>query len=288
MYNPTIWNNQGIAPGLNMLSNVLEARGGILGMIEADRRKKQEEKQKDATNQAVFHTLLNATDSSGNPLVSADEKALFQAGDLQQRTGVVAGLLFRADQANNAAQRDLQWKIAKLRNAQDPNVGHPQPMMLPDGTVIPNRFYVPGANQIIDTSRSTNNGGPPAGLNVPPGWVWNGRELVQQRSQQQDDSAQLEALNRRRQLASLDQEIANAQGEVAAGNTRPGPDWLPFSTPYSAQIKKLQSQRQQLSQQGTATSDTGKIHVRHPNGQSGWIPANQLQDALANGYQQIP
>ena len=36
------------------------------------------------------------------------------------------------------------------------------------------------------------------------------------------------------------------------------------------------------------TTKAGRIHVRHPNGKTGWIPESQLAEATAAGYTRIP
>jgi hypothetical protein len=39
---------------------------------------------------------------------------------------------------------------------------------------------------------------------------------------------------------------------------------------------------------GAATAPPGQVHVAHPDGTPGYIPQEQLNDAISQGYQQIP
>lgn len=41
------------------------------------------------------------------------------------------------------------------------------------------------------------------------------------------------------------------------------------------------------AQPASPSEQTGKVHVRNPNGKTGWIPESQLEEALAAGYQQL-
>jgi hypothetical protein len=237
---------------------ITNAGNSLATAIDEMQKRSAHLQEQDSGNQVTFNTLSNATDMQGNPLLSEDEKQKFLSGNSNQRNGIVTAGISRLAQVfqQQSALSQQSLTDAKRREIEDviANAGKPQFMTLPDGTVVQGKAYVPGAKAIIDTtSRSTSQtpGAPPPGLTIPSGWVWNGRQLVQQRDQGSNDSlTQLQDVNRSNQLQNLDQQIAVAQSETASGNKRAGPDWLPFTTPYADQVKQLQARREAVSASG--------------------------------------
>jgi hypothetical protein len=233
-------------------------------MFQAVAQKQQQEQEKQAALQrdlAQSNVIVNTLRSVPGFLTS-DDLYNYQTGDAQTKIGI----------ANGAAKAFATKAIL--------GEGVPQPMRLPDGSSLPGQFYVPGAKQVIRTSPPPSKltatppvglqvpagyywdgskvvplqkpaaGPPPANLTIPPGMFWNGQRIEQIRqganNSLTDDIAQLEAQNRQSQLDAINKQIADAQANVAAGNVRAGPDWLPIATPYADQVKGLVGKRDAL------------------------------------------
>jgi hypothetical protein len=189
------------------------------------------EDQDDAWSQTVFN--------SANGLLSEDERRRFLNGNPSERKGIAIGLIARRAQ-------DWQQKEAEMRWGRDPREGIPQPLVLPDGSSLPGRYYIPGSRSVIDTNPQAT--APPLGQEVVPGFIWNGRTLIPKtKTGKGDEIGQLEELTRTSRLNALNQEIASLKGELAGGNQRPGPDWVPWlTTPYADRVKQLEVERDAL------------------------------------------
>ena len=238
--------------------------------------------------------VSHAYDKNLGPFSDPDpvkrEEALnkYHAMSHTQKTGFAAGL---------GANIVSDWQQQRMEMAA--HEGQPQLLTLPDGSTIPGHYYIPGARSVIDTTKKAQQRQPMIGEEVTPGFIWNGHELVEKRAVKQDEGTLLLNAQRQRKLAALNQELGTAQGEIATGNVRPGPDWLPLTTTYADQVKKLLAQRAALQQPqsgndlaappgpSSGNGSSQKIRVRAPNGQVGLIPPDQLEAALAQGYQQI-
>ncbi|MGI9089189.1 MAG: hypothetical protein ACR2HH_15860 [Chthoniobacterales bacterium] len=238
-------------------------------------RRQREERQQGANADMLVHGARALGHVSDN-----DYASYFAApAGSPERLGMSNAITANSMATMMKAKNDAQLQDAARE-------GQPQPMRLGDGSAIPNRYYVPGAHTVIDTSPASAPGAPPSGLTIPPGWVWNGKQLVQQHdsSGNNDDVAQLQNLARTSKLQNIDQQIGAAQGEIAAGNKRPGPDWLPFTTPYSDQVKQLQAQRDAIANGVSAGASSPAMTVgrapiisspaaaAQPQGVGGYVP----------------
>jgi hypothetical protein len=229
---------------------------GAISGVGDDFMKVMEKRREIEKDLATSDTIVGNAYQQG--LIDDDTFNRYQAGSKPQKQGIAFGVMsnihdnmrrtmFDQQEADKEADRQMHLQIAGM--AHPANAGVPQPLILPDGSAVPDRYFIPGAQSVIDTRQPSAQIAP--GTEVRPGWIWNGRELVQSKS---DDITQMQNAARRAQLGSIDQQIATAQGEIDSGNTRPGPDWLPFGTPYETQVKKLQAQRNALLSPTTDTT----------------------------------
>jgi hypothetical protein len=257
------------------------AIGRALGSAITNYRAQRDANEQEAASvHAIFNHALASQDANGNPLLSDDEKQRFLTGNLNTRKGIAVAI----------AARDAQsWKEkeAKMRWGADPREGQPQAMVLPDGSVIPGRFYVPGAHTVIGLPQPEQPT-PPAtpkptlGQEVIPGWIWNGNALVpKERATKANDVSRFAELSRKTEIDDLDSQIAALRGEIAGGNVRPGPDWLPLTTTYADQLAKLQARRDSLASAAgvgfpiETDSGTGIKFYRDGNGDRKPLPGQQ-------------
>lgn len=252
-------------------------------VVDFGQRKQAEDEQSGYTT-AIFNSALALRDAAGNPLVSDEEKQRFDAGNIRTRVGIAAGLMQRIHQAAQDKPRD-------------PKEGVPQPLVLPDGSVLPGRFYVPGAHTVISTSpqpSDTRSSGYYPGQEVIPGWIWDGSRLRPKENQTQkakaDPMTRFAEIARQSEFDDLNHQIAAIKGELATGNARPGPDWLPWvTTPYADQLRQLEAKRDSLIA-GRLMSDGGVPIETNPTGAKFYRDAdgNPTPVPLAPGTRQVP
>jgi len=156
-----------------------------------------------------------------------------------------------------------------------------------------NPHYLPyGGPQ---TNRNRAAGPPPSNLLQPPGMVWDGFKFVpdpnlRKRTNVADDLTQLQALSREAELRKLDEQIASIQGEIAGGNQRPGPDWLPWvTTPYADQLKQLRAKRDALAGSAPPATSTGTGTMPNSvlSGVFPGVPNSVLSGGLLSGGRPI-
>lgn len=83
------------------------------------------------------------------------------------------------------------------------------------------------------------------------------------------------------QITALDAQIAGLKGEVAGGNKKWGPDWLPGATPYADQLRSLQAERDSLAGSGGAPAGV-------PAQQGGGYASPQAVQAAVKSGQLTP
>lgn len=224
---------------------------GISGLGEGFARmisENQKAKKEHAGDQAVIDYAVK------HQMLTPEEHTKYLNGSRSQKNDIVAGFTrtFAMDiQRQNAVdQRREQLARTNLLTAgaaskfagPDSREGAPQPLVLPDGSVVPDRFYVPGARQVISTQPQL-----PLGTELGE-FVWNGKQLVKKSSAgAQSRGAQFTEDVRRFNLDDILRQIGDVQGEIAAGNVRSGPDWLPLGETYGSKVERLQAQRDALT-----------------------------------------
>lgn len=239
---------------------------------EAERKKTELMQQQDAANEQVLQHALS------KQLITQADYNNYRAAPMTVRKSIADGLSLNIadDFARQRYAAEQDFRNRQLSG--DPRAGIPQLLTAPDGTTIPGQYYVPGAKAVINTNRNPPTGSGavplPPGLTVPPGFEWNGKELIQRRdSGQDDDITQLQSMTTQRKLSSIDRQIAEAQGEIATGNRRPGPDWLHLGTSYSDQLQKLELQRAAAT--GNSDSAVTPAPVMMPGTQQQPAPVSQ-------------
>ena len=243
-----------LASGIGKLGEGIS--GGISTGFEQARKAQEEQ----SANQLIIDYAIK------NNLITPEQHTQYLNGSASTKNGVVAGLtrtLAMDMQRKNAEdQRREQLARTNLLTAQaaskfagpDSREGTPQPLTLPDGTVIPGHYYVPGARRVISTQPQL-----PLGAELGE-FVWNGKQLVKKPSADaQGPEARFMEVARRSNLDNILRQIGEVQGEISTGNQRPGPDWLPgFTTPYSDQLRKLEARRNALTDApATAAAPSG-------------------------------
>lgn len=192
--------------------------------------------------------------------ITPEDYERYKKAPLASRPGIAFGHI--QNEMNRWKEREAQSRI----DAHKPSPWAQQPVWVTDegGNSYQagvfdekgNPHYLPyGRAGAPGTSKGREAGPPPQNLPVPPGLLWDRFKLIPDPNLRKadsgtDDLAQLDSMARTAQLRKLDQDIAEAQGEIASGNKRPGPDWLPFTTPYADRAAQLRRQREALGLPG--------------------------------------
>lgn len=232
---------------------VVDSARTIAQQIDEYRNRRDSLEAQLANADTVINTARALGPQSGG--ITPDEFERIRVAAPRERIGVAGGLIMRQTDFYKQQQLKAQLAESDARLWDSNNAGRPQPLIAPDGTVIQG-YYIPGARQIIGRDQpSVIHGGPPPSLTIPPGWVWNGRQLVQAQPENASEVDQLlrlqqtqQAQQRSAELRQMDEEIASLQGEVASGNKRPGPDFLPFATSYADSLAGARAKRNALAQ----------------------------------------
>lgn len=267
--------------------------------------KYEQQKQQGVFNDTVFDYLKNVPGA-----VPVEALQRYHDMTSREKNGVILGAQFNAakilSQREEQARRDMQWKIASMKDSPDPDAAKAIPLVAPDGTVIQGQFYNPGSKQIIKTidpkaaddwkklntdskaisgvgigdwTRATNhrieNGmftadlpGVPAPPGTPPAAV---PFLSKPGRKLQMPTHEYDS------LLSRYNQLSQRSGPLAA----PASGGLPFDP--SGANNPIDN-----PQPAAAATTSGKVRVRRPDGQVGMIPAAQLPAALAKGYTQAP
>jgi hypothetical protein len=313
-----------------------------------------------------------------NNLITPEEHTKYLEGSKSQKNGVVAGLTrtYAMDMQRQNAEAQRREMLARtnrliseaapfmptIKTVEDPATGGKVSVL----TTSPHSIMpVPG------TSRQ------PDAVVQQDGFFWDGKKWVQKRAGGPLDLLEaVEKQNQKSNMKKILEEIAEAQGQIDAGNVRSGPDWLPLGETYESKVKRLRAQRDALTpsldeihdlirdakpatpapnlstvdqqalswarsnshdpraskilarlglgngtaapsptqggrppqmgerriiqgvlaewdgkgwlpSQGSPAAPGGKVLVKSPDGKVGYIPGNQLQAALQQGYTQI-